>query len=129
MSEELKVITLTELGNKCDRLKRENKALQADNERKTKALDYDKYKLHQEITELLVTSQFSFWVEKEHSEPTAATLDGAKQIAINYYLGKTDNPKDFTPTEQVRFHAIVDAQVHLIMSSFAEALTQGKKNE
>ncbi len=83
-------------------------------------------RISEKITEILVKTQFSFWVEKSDRGITASEANTREQRAIDYYLGKTQKPLGITPTEQVQFRAIVDMQRHCIMKFLLELEEAGE---
>ncbi len=78
-----------------------------------------KRKLIEKITEILVQSQFQYWVDRD-TELTAEKVNSRKQRAIDYYLGITEDLKQLTPHEQVRFHALISFQIGYIANLLNE---------
>ena len=84
-----------------------------------------KEQLYHKIIEILVFSQFNAWVEPEDTDQTADEINTKSQRALDYYLGRTRNPKIITPWEQVRFNHIIKKQASLIMLEVVEDKDNG----
>ena len=65
-------------------------------------MEYDKRKLHSEITETLVKSHYRFIFFDDLVNLTATEVEGVNKKAIDYYLGITKDPLDMTPLENRR---------------------------
>ena len=50
--------------------------------------EIDLYKLSEQITEVLVKSQFAFWIDK--NPVTATQINAQNERAIKYYLGELE---------------------------------------
>lgn len=74
------------------------------------------------IHDILIQSQFQFWVEDVSNEGlTANEVNSRPRRAIDYYCGKTDDPKKPTPIEQTRFHHLIDTQMQLIIRAINDS--------
>ena len=99
--------------------------LQAKNKRLREVLDYDKRKLSEDITALLVESQFAIWVEESGGYMTAMQVNGRKIRAIDYYLQRNTDPEDIDLlSKQNRFHHLIDGQSQCIMRIVEQALKE-----
>ena len=72
----------------------------------------DKQELYHKIKEMLIISQFEYWVEGECKEPTADWVSSRPQRAVDCYLGRS---KNFNIFEMNKFHRLVNLQIALIM--------------
>ena len=72
-----------------------------------------KRRLIDQITEILIHSQFSFFVENE-IPLTAENAANRTKRAIEYYQGVTEKPHDFANYKQTGFHTLINHQIHHI---------------
>ena len=86
-------------------------------------MEYDKRKLHNEITETLVQSHYRFMFFDDLSNLSANEIEGINKKAIDFYLGITGDALTMTPVEQVRFHQLIKLQSNVIMMQIEQALT------
>lgn len=75
----------------------------------------DPKKIHEAIVEILVKSQYNFWVEPISHKMTATQINSRPQRAIEYYLGRTDHPMSISSIEQNQFHVLINVQADAIM--------------
>lgn len=79
----------------------------------------DKQELYHKIKEMLILTQFEYWVEDKNSEPTAEWINNRSQRAIDCYLGRS---KYFNVFEMNKFHGLVNLQVGLIMRELSSSV-------
>lgn len=72
-------------------------------------------KILDEITKVLVHTQYQFWVHSTDPCPTATEIKALTKRARDYYLGIIDSEKpaleQMSSPEQVRFHNLINFQV------------------
>lgn len=74
----------------------------------------DKTSVYHAILEMLVKTQFAYWVDSEPK--TAEEINTQEQRAIDYYLGQPISPQtQLVSPEQLRFRAMIEKQCQFIM--------------
>lgn len=82
--------------------------------------------LYQKINEILIISQFQYWVEPDWSDLTAEQIKTTRERAFNYYLGRNTTPGK--PSEEIvtnKFNAIVKMQTAQIMRAVEKLSPHG----
>ena len=75
-----------------------------------------KHEVLQAIKEILIQSQYRFWVlDHPEKEMTATEINAIEKDAIDYYLGRSKpDPMKLANLEQTQFHHFISMQEALI---------------